>query len=377
MWAPLRLVFLFLCVANAAINILDLDEDSRTAFSIETFAFEENGHVDINVHNYSLYLNDEFAEDVVWGIFLRPVLSKSDGAAIVSVEATRFGGACSLSTADPKFTLFLTNTGSKPVSSSSDTKRMLHWGSGDDHEHEINAMSYAHNFTGDATGRYDIELIVCLPDDKIDASVELSAVIETICYNVRADGTRNYLSAGEICLPVLYAVAAGLFGAAACAWIIIIVQRWRQILGLHYIMLALVLCKVMSLIAYTVHLIFVAKQGQTLNIVGWDVVYFLFSFLDGLAMFVLILLVGSGWSYIKPKLNSRENNMLTIVIVLQVVANIARIFVGESSPGSLGFIRWSDILAIVDIVCCALVLFPIIWSIHKVFFLCAICFTFG
>jgi prepilin signal peptidase PulO-like enzyme (type II secretory pathway) len=130
-------------------------------------------------------------------------------------------------------------------------------------------------------------------------------------------------------------------------------------------MLVVLLFKTTSTASYAVHLWFISKLGQTLTVVGWDVVYYLFSFLNGGVMFVLILLIGSGWSYLKPKLNDRENYMLTIVIILQIVANVARIFVGESSPGSEDFLTWKDILAVVDIVCCALVLFPIIWSIHK------------
>ena len=165
---------------------------------------------------------------------------------------------------------------------------------------------------------------------------------------------------------IRYGTVAALFLVALGVWVYTLLARPNNILTLHYIMLVLILFKVTSLVAYAVHLGFIASLGQTLTVVGWDVVYFAFSFLNGGAMFVLILLVGSGWSYIKPKLNRRENNMLTAVVVLQVIANVARIFVGESSPGSQGFVRWTDLLAIVDIVCCALVIFPIIWSIHKV-----------
>jgi hypothetical protein len=381
---PAVAVALLLAVSSAPtfvqgeISLLDLDEDSRTAFSVETFAFLEHGRIQIHVRNYSLYVDDKLAPDVQWGIMLRSVRSKADGPAKLAVESTRVLDDCSLIEArasNPDLVLLLsdpTATAATPATAataaapaSGDARRQLHWGFGEGHEHEMNSITFSHNFTAATAGRYDIEMIVCLPSDKRSSDVELSAVVQTVCFNVEG-GKRNYLSAGETSLPALYGALAVAFLFAVVAWIVVLASRGGNALLLHIIMLVLILFKVTSLAAYAVHLFFVSLLGQTLTVVGWDVVYFAFSFLNGGAMFVIILLLGSGWSYIKPKLSQRENNTLTAVVVLQVIANVARVFVGESSPGSMGFVRWSDILAIVDVACCALVIFPIIWSIHKV-----------
>jgi hypothetical protein len=368
----IALVSCSLAFVQGEISLLDLDEDSRTAFSVETFAFLEHGRISIHVRNYSLYVDDKLVPDVQWGIMLRSVRSKSDGPAKLAVESTRVLDECSLTQAqasNPELVLLLSDPSAAAAAAAtaaapSADARQLHWGFGEGHVHEMNSIEFSHNFTAETAGRYDIELIVCLPTDKRSGDVELSAVVQTECYNVEG-GKRNYLSAGETSLPALYGALAVVFLFATVAWVVVLLARGRNALLLHYIMLVLILFKVTSLAAYAVHLFFVSLLGQTLTVVGWDVVYFAFSFLNGGAMFVIILLLGSGWSYIKPKLNRRENNTLTAVVVLQVIANVARIFVGESSPGSMGFVRWSDILAIVDVACCALVIFPIIWSIHK------------
>ena len=207
--SPSRMLWLLLSLllsraAVGEINTLFLDEDERTAFSIETFSFEANGRIELEVSNYSLYVDDVFSsDDTPWGILLRSVTSKSDGPAVLAVEATRLMGVCSLATAlkkTPELVFLLANSS---TNSHADRRRELHWGFGEDHEHEMNAVSFSHNFTKKTRGRYDIEVIVCLPESKMSSKVEISAVIKTTCFNVDADGKVNYLSAGETALPVL------------------------------------------------------------------------------------------------------------------------------------------------------------------------------
>ena len=158
--------------------------------------------------------------------------------------------------------------------------------------------------------------------------------------------------------------------------------------------------------------------------VGWNVLYYIFAFLKGIFLFVVVLLVGTGWSLLKvrwpyrcrcrvvaasyrrlmstracftqPFLNDREKKILVIVLSLQVVDNIAIIVVAEMAPGSVAFGRWvravrgctamryvcvcvccilvtvpllccilqGDLLHLVDIICCCAVLLPIVWSIR-------------
>ena len=54
-----------------------------------------------------------------------------------------------------------------------------------------------------------------------------------------------------------------------------------------------------------------------------------------------------------------------IVLPLQVLDNIALIVMEEMSPGSEAWLTWRDILNLFDIICCCLVLFPIVWQIRS------------
>lgn len=53
------------------------------------------------------------------------------------------------------------------------------------------------------------------------------------------------------------------------------------------------------------------------------------------------------------------------MLPLQVVDNIALVAIGEMSPGSRAWLTWRDALHIVDIVCCCIILFPLVWQIRR------------
>ncbi|CAE7564862.1 Gpr107 [Symbiodinium microadriaticum] len=66
----------------------------------------------------------------------------------------------------------------------------------------------------------------------------------------------------------------------------------------------------------------------------------------------------------KPFLNAREKNIVVAVLSLQVINNIAMVIIEETSPGSVGWMTWRDLLHLVDIACCIAILYPIFWSIN-------------
>ena len=63
-------------------------------------------------------------------------------------------------------------------------------------------------------------------------------------------------------------------------------------------------------------------------------------------------------------LNDREKKIVLIVLILQVVDNIALVVFEETAPGSRAWLTWRDVLHLVDIICCCAILMPIVWSIR-------------
>jgi len=80
-------------------------------------------------------------------------------------------------------------------------------------------------------------------------------------------------------------------------------------------------------------------------------------------MFIVIALVGTGWTFVKPFLSDKDKKIFLIVIPLQILDNIAMVIVEETAPGTQGWFTWKDIFRLVDITCCGAILVPIIWSI--------------
>jgi hypothetical protein len=56
---------------------------------------------------------------------------------------------------------------------------------------------------------------------------------------------------------------------------------------------------------------------------------------------------------------------LLAVLPLQVIDNIALVVIEEMSPGSIAWLSWRDILHLVDILCCCMILFPLVWQIRQ------------
>jgi G protein-coupled receptor 107 len=80
-------------------------------------------------------------------------------------------------------------------------------------------------------------------------------------------------------------------------------------------------------------------------------VYYIFAFVKGVMRFVVILLIGTGWSLLKPYLNDREKKIILMVLVLQVLDNVAMVVLEEmsnTSPGSADWLTWRDIFHLVS-----------------------------
>ena len=67
---------------------------------------------------------------------------------------------------------------------------------------------------------------------------------------------------------------------------------------------------------------------------------FNFSRLKGIMLFVVIALLGTGWSFIKPFLAEKDKKIFLVVIPLQILDNIALIIIEETAPGSQGWLTW-------------------------------------
>ncbi|VVA19194.1 PREDICTED: GPR107 [Prunus dulcis] len=193
--------------------------------------------------------------------------------------------------------------------------------------------------------------------------VKVSMDVKSAMYNLEGkENRRDYLSAGKTILPRVYFFFSLVYAALAGLWIFVLYKKRLTVFGIHFFMLAVIILKTFNLLCEAEDKSYIKRTGSAH---GWDVLFYIFSFLKGVMLFTLIVLIGTGWSFLKPFLQDKEKKVLMIVIPLQVIANIAQVVIDETGPFGHDWVTWKQVFLLVDVVCCCAVLFPIVWSIKN------------
>ncbi|KAI4977561.1 protein CANDIDATE G-PROTEIN COUPLED RECEPTOR 7 [Hordeum vulgare subsp. vulgare] len=222
------------------------------------------------------------------------------------------------------------------------------------------SSSFTHVFRVSDPGQYTLVFANCLTGG---GDLKLSMDVSSAMYNVDPlTRDRTYLSVGSSALPSIYFLFCVVYAALAAAWVSILLRKRTAVFRIHYFMLAVLVLKGFNLLAEAEDKSYIERTGTAH---GWDVLFYIFSFLKGISLFTLIVLIGTGWSFLKPYLADREKKVLMVVIPLQVVANIAQVVIDESGPYARDWVTWRQIFLLVDVVCCCAILFPIVWSIKN------------
>ena len=92
----------------------------------------------------------------------------------------------------------------------------------------------------------------------------------------------------------------------------------------HVFMTALVYLKALNLLYEEEDKSFIKRTEKTH---GWDVLFYIFSFLKGIMLFTLIVLIGTGWSFFKPYLQGKEKKFLIVFIPFQVLVYLSLVYI--------------------------------------------------
>ncbi|KAK9078605.1 hypothetical protein SSX86_002662 [Deinandra increscens subsp. villosa] len=191
----------------------------------------------------------------------------------------------------------------------------------------------------------------------------VSMHVRTELYNSFDDGKhRDYLSAGETQLPSIYFIFSAFYLCFLAFWIVECCKNKKSVHRIHVLMAVLLIAKALNLICASEEKHYVKVTGTPH---GWDVLFYTFQFFRAVLMFTVIILVGTGWSFLKPFLQEKEKQLLMIVIPLQVLANVASTVIGENGPFIKTWVTWNQLFMLVDLICCCAIIFPIVWSIRS------------
>ena len=188
-------------------------------------------------------------------------------------------------------------------------------------------------------------------------------------------GLDSYLTAGEMPLPVIYFYFFISYLLCTVIWVLNIsgIQKGREgcfassgerpvVYAIHHLMSLLLVFKTVTILLESIRYHYIRMTGHA---EFWSVMYYAMSFVKSVFLFTVVLLIGSGWSFIKPFLTDREKCILFVVLVMQVVNNIAIVVLASESEGERVYDDWSAVLHMLDILCCCAVLFPIVWQVNS------------
>ena len=176
-------------------------------------------------------------------------------------------------------------------------------------------------------------------------------------------GNKIFLMVGQEDLPTVYLLYTLVFSGLAFGWFKILAGAPAgEVFRVHYMMGFLVAVKALSLLFETAKFYHYSSTGHGSV---WDVFYFITLTLKGMALFTVLLLLGSGWSVLKSFLSDQDKKILLILLPCQVLINISLAVLEESSEGLASYGLWSDLLQLLDVICCCAILLPIVWSIKN------------
>lgn len=239
------------------------------------------------------------------------------------------------------------------------------------------APGMAHVFADDGSesGLYFLIYQVCLAAGAEDEAslrhlheVRSTFDLDLVMRNPSASGSDrrgesySYLTAGEMSLPGIFLLFSVGYAILTVVWMGVLSRARARVVAVHMLMGALLVVKTLSVLFESVRYHYIQITGHA---EFWTAMYYAVAFVKGTFLFTVILLLGSGWSFVKPYLNDGERRIVAIVLVLQVIDNIAVVVLNAETEGEQSYDDWSAVLHLVDILCCCAVLVPIVWSVNS------------
>mmetsp|Transcript_20027 Transcript_20027/g.29991 ORF Transcript_20027/g.29991 Transcript_20027/m.29991 type:complete len:445 (+) Transcript_20027:23-1357(+) len=321
---------------NGLIIDLKTSDDGRSVFHITSFGYESGGVFDLRLKDFVLMVPS--SQKTEYG------KQTTDGNLVFVLQSTKSGGArLEEGTTNNCFHKNERNIGKD------DTIMSL--------AYDVIADKKDFNKTIQITkpGSYHLYFSNCLPGTRIAFDLELSQ------YNVYG-ADRIYLPAGKAVLPNMYGLLFLAFVGCLGFWIYFLVANKKHVTTIHLLMGLVVIFKALTLFSEAFEYHSLKTTGRPH---GWNIAFYIFSFLKGMLLFTVIVLIGTGWSYLKPYLTEQDKQIMLVVIVVQAMVNVAMVMLDETAPGAIGWLTWRDLLHLLDMLCCCAIVLPIVWSIRS------------
>lgn len=233
-------------------------------------------------------------------------------------------------------------------------------------EGEKGAPALQHTFKPEEEGLYVLIYQVCpTSETPLFSQVRSSFKIKLQTQNIDALGRTSFLTAGERHLPIIFFFFSVSYLVITYCWNTVLkggVDRKDKVnvKAVHHLMTVILILKAISMLFESIRYHFISVKGHA---EFWSFLFYSITFVKSILLFAVILLLGSGWSLVRPFLHQREKIIVFLVLILQTLNNIAVIFILSDTEGENAYKNWLAFSHLVDIMCCCLVLLPVVWQV--------------
>jgi len=348
-------------------HTLTIHDDGRKFILLSSFGYLEKGTLDIEFTYLNADDNPKPYEELIHKIGFTLDKSTSPGTSSYVEQEEVTDGDCVINPKDPKKEIENSDLRAIMNFNQDQTKKFLDVEPGDDlvsisffPKNESNtpvhgandfSFSLSISFGNNNSGLYELYFHNCF------TPIETESFKVTI---VERNGD-NFLSAGDMALPFMYGVMSTLFFLAGFYWISVLWTTSQKVFLIHHMMGVLVIIKALSIMFHSIDIYFISKDGKP---EAWAIIFYVVHLLKGVLLFICLLLIGTGWAFIKYVLNDNEKKLFLIVIPLQILANIGYSIIEDKDQGNSSYYMWKYSMFLVELLCCGAILIPVIWSVR-------------
>ncbi|KAL8255770.1 hypothetical protein R6Q59_030837 [Mikania micrantha] len=260
----LLLFFLFTVPSSAEIKSLKIRSDNRPMILFEKFGFTNTGNITVAISAVSVNNTVPPLDRSRLGFFLL----REESLIQVLLELEQNLNFCVV---DSKFISLLFTFRDLP---------------------SLHQSSFHKSYPVTYSGEYSLFFVNC----QLDSLVTMD--VRTELFNTDDGDTKNYLSSGLTHLPYLYFIISLIYLCFLGFWICVCFKNKRSVHHVHLLMSLLLTMKALSLFCAAEDNHHVKVTGYHHNL--WNVLYHLFQFINGVFLYTVIVLIGSGWSHFKP-----------------------------------------------------------------------------
>ncbi|KAL3835616.1 hypothetical protein ACJIZ3_010352 [Penstemon smallii] len=161
------------------------------------------------------------------------------------------------------------------------------------------------------------------------SSISMNVDLET--YNIKPNGDPYYTDEHFTNLPSTLFTFSFLFFVFLLIWLRLCIKNKYFLHRIHILMALLLFFRFLDLFSYakTQHVIRLTGLSH-----GWNVLWLVVYFVKNILFVNVIVLIGAGWSLLRPCLQEFHKYVLSIAVSLQILANLCFVLMRGFGPSN-------------------------------------------